>query len=87
MPKNSLYNPSGAAAADATNRGGTSGIDAVTLKTDLSSNAFVGAQQAADTVGLSGIATRTDYTIKAGQGDDTVQLVAALRLIQHISLS
>ncbi|WP_413359286.1 beta strand repeat-containing protein [Prochlorococcus sp. MIT 1201] len=50
---------------------GTSGIDSVSIGADLTANVFVGAQQAADVVNLTGAATRSQFSIKGGQGADT----------------
>lgn len=56
----------------ATTIAGSSGIDTVSIRGDFASNVFVGAQEAADVVNLSGAAARSQFTIKGGSGNDTV---------------
>ena len=55
--------------SNATTLSGSSGVDSVVISSE--SNLFVGAQESADSISFSGSATRSNHTIKGGQGADT----------------
>ena len=61
----------------ATTIAGSSGIDTVSIRGDFASNVFVGAQEAADVVNLSGAAARSQFTIKGGSAMIQLHLMEA----------
>jgi len=70
----------GSGANDATSFVGTSGVDTITINASTitgSGGVFAGAQQAADTINvLSPSANVIDYTLRGGQGADTLAMLA-----------
>lgn len=63
----------GSGATDATTYVGTAGVDSITINASGVQGAFAGAQLAGDTINvLSANSNITGYTLKGGQGTDTV---------------
>lgn len=63
----------GGSGNDSTSFIGTSGIDTISIKNDTTATSvFLGGQNEADSIGLEGLGAKSNYTLRAGQGNDVL---------------
>ena len=63
----------GAAGSDATSFIGISGVDIIAIKSDTTAkNVYVGGQKEGDTIGLDTLGAKSNYTLRAGSGNDVL---------------